>query len=90
MYAVFKTGGKQYRASQGEKVQVEKLDAAAGDTVEFSDVLMVGEGASVRVGKPLITGAKVTGKVVAQDRHDKITVIKFKRRTTYKRMPYRA
>ncbi len=86
MYAVFKTGGKQYRASQGEKVQVEKLDAAAGDTVEFSDVLMVGEGASVRVGKPLITGAKVTGKVVAQDRHDKITVIKFKRRTTYKRM----
>ncbi len=86
MYAVFKTGGKQYRASQGEKVQVEKLDAAAGDTVEFSDVLMVGEGASVRVGKPLIAGAKVTGKVVAQDRHDKITVIKFKRRTTYKRM----
>jgi large subunit ribosomal protein L21 len=86
MYAVFKTGGKQYRASQGEKVQVEKLDAAAGDTVEFSDVLMVGEGASVRVGKPLIAGAKVLGKVVAQDRHDKITVIKFKRRTTYKRM----
>ena len=86
MYAVFKTGGKQYRASQGEQVQVEKLDAAAGDTVEFSDVLMVGEGASVRVGKPLIAGAKVLGKVVAQDRHDKITVIKFKRRTTYKRM----
>jgi large subunit ribosomal protein L21 len=86
MYAIFKTGGKQYRASQGEKVQVEKLDAAAGDTVEFDNVLMVGEGASVTVGKPLIAGAKVTGKVVAQDRHDKITVIKFKRRTTYKRM----
>lgn len=86
MYAVFKTGGKQYRASQGEKVKIEKLDAAAGDTVEFGDVLMVGEGAAVQVGKPLIAGAKVTGKVVAQDRHDKITVIKFKRRTTYKRM----
>ena len=86
MYAVFKTGGKQYRASQGEKVKVEKLDAAAGDTVEFGDVLMVGEGATVKVGKPLISGAKVTGTVVAQDRHDKITVIKFKRRTTYKRM----
>ncbi len=86
MYAVFKTGGKQYRASQGEKVKVEKLDAAAGDTVEFGDVLMVGEGATVKVGKPLISGARVTATVVAQDRHDKITVIKFKRRTTYKRM----
>ena len=86
MYAVFKTGGKQYRASHGEKVKVEKLDAAAGDTVEFGDVLMVGEGATVTVGKPLIPGAKVTATVVAQDRHDKITVIKFKRRTTYKRM----
>lgn len=86
MYAVFKTGGKQYRASQGEKVKVEKLDAAAGDTIEFGEVLMVGEGATVQVGKPLISGAKVTATVVAQDRHDKITVIKFKRRTTYKRM----
>lgn len=86
MYAVFKTGGKQYRASQGEKLKIEKLDAAAGDTVEFADVLMVGEGASVTVGKPLISGARVTATVVAQDRHDKITVIKFKRRTTYKRM----
>lgn len=86
MYAVFKTGGKQYRASQGEKLKVEKLDAAAGDTVEFGDVLMVGEGATVKVGKPLISGARVTATVVAQDRHDKITVIKFKRRTTYKRM----
>ena len=86
MYAVFKTGGKQYRASQGDKLKIEKLDAEAGATVEFGDVLLVGEGASVQVGKPLLAGAKVTGKVVAQDRHDKISVIKFKRRTTYKRM----
>ena len=86
MYAVFKTGGKQYRASPGDQVDIEKLDAAAGDTVEFADVLLVGEGANVTVGKPLIDGAKVTGRVVAQDRHDKISVIKFKRRTTYKRM----
>ena len=86
MYAVFKTGGKQYRASQGEKLKVEKLDAAAGDTIEFGDVLLVGEGAAITVGKPLISGARVTAKVVAQDRHDKISVIKFKRRTTYKRM----
>lgn len=86
MYAVFKTGGKQYRASQGDKLKIEKLDAEAGATVEFGDVLLVGEGASVQVGKPLLAGARVTGKVVAQDRHDKISVIKFKRRTTYKRM----
>ncbi len=86
MYAVFKTGGKQYRASQGEKLKIEKLDAAAGDTVEFDNVLLVGEGAAITVGKPMIAGAKVTATVVAQDRHDKITVIKFKRRTTYKRM----
>jgi len=86
MYAVFKTGGKQYRASQGEKLKIEKLDAAAGDTVEFSDVLLVGEGAAITVGKPLVSGARVTARVVAQDRHDKISVIKFKRRTTYKRM----
>jgi large subunit ribosomal protein L21 len=86
MYAVFKTGGKQYRASQGEKLKVEKLDAAAGDTIEFGEVLLVGEGAAITVGKPLISGARVTAKVVAQDRHDKISVIKFKRRTTYKRM----
>ncbi|MCL4780834.1 MAG: 50S ribosomal protein L21 [Gammaproteobacteria bacterium] len=86
MYAVFKTGGKQYRASQGDRLKVEKLDASAGDTVEFSEVLMVGEGASVQVGKPSVSGARVTAKVVAQDRTDKISVIKFKRRTTYKRM----
>jgi large subunit ribosomal protein L21 len=86
MYAVFRTGGKQYRARQGEKVKIEKLDAAAGDTVEFGDVLMVGEGAAVKVGKPLVSGASVTARVVAQDRADKITVVKFKRRTTYKRM----
>ena len=86
MYAVFKTGGKQYRASQGDRLKVEKLEASAGDTVEFSDVLMVGEGAQVQIGKPSIDGARVTAKLVAQDRTGKISVIKFKRRTTYKRM----
>jgi large subunit ribosomal protein L21 len=86
MYAVFKTGGKQYRASQGDRLKIEKLDVNAGDTVEFSDVLMVGEGADVQIGKPGISGARVTAKVVAQDRTGKTSVIKFKRRTTYKRM----
>jgi large subunit ribosomal protein L21 len=86
MYAVFRTGGKQYRARQGEKLKIEKLDAAAGDTVEFGDVLAVGEGEALQVGKPLLKGARVTARVVEQDRHDKISVVKFKRRTTYKRM----
>ena len=56
MYAVFRTGGKQYRASQGERVRVERLDAAVGDAVEFDQVLMVGEGASIKVGAPLVVG----------------------------------
>ncbi len=85
MYAVFKTGGKQYRASEGERLRVEKLDAAVGDSVEFDQVLMVGAGADVKVGAPLVDGGKVQGKVVAQGRGDKITIIKFRRRKHYKR-----
>ncbi len=85
MYAVFRTGGKQYRASQGDRLKVEKLVADEGSTVEFDEVLMLGQGAEVTVGKPHVAGAKVTAKVVAQDRSPKIRVVKFKRRTTYKR-----
>lgn len=85
MYAVFRTGGKQYRASPGQRVRVEKLEAAVGDAVEFDQVLLVGEGAAVKVGAPLVAGGKVTAKVVAQERADKITVIKFKRRKHYQR-----
>jgi large subunit ribosomal protein L21 len=85
MYAVFKTGGKQYRASQGDRLKIEKLPAAAGDTVEFNEVLLVGEGENVKVGSPLLTGATVTGKVVEQDRHDKVSIVKFRRRKHYRR-----
>ena len=85
MYAVFRTGGKQYRARQGERVRIEKLDAAVGDAVAFEDVLLVGEGAQVKVGKPLVSGGKVEAKVVSQGREDKITIIKFRRRKHYKR-----
>ena len=63
MYAVFRTGGKQYRARQGERVRVEKVEAEVGATIEFDQVLMVGEGADVKVGKPLVSGGKVSGKV---------------------------
>jgi large subunit ribosomal protein L21 len=85
VYAVFRTGGKQYRARQGERVRVEKLEAAVGDAVEFDQVLMVGEGADVKVGKPLVSGGKVSAKVTEQGRADKITIIKFRRRKHYQR-----
>ncbi|HSC16667.1 MAG TPA: 50S ribosomal protein L21 [Gammaproteobacteria bacterium] len=86
MYAVFRTGGKQYRAREGERVRIEKLDAAVGDAVAFEDVLLVGEGAKVKVGAPLLKGGKVEAKVVSQGREDKITIIKFRRRKHYKRV----
>ena len=85
MYAVFRTGGKQYRARQGERVRIEKLDAAVGDAVAFEDVLLVGEGAQVKVGAPLLKGGKVEAKVVSQGREDKIIIVKFRRRKHYRR-----
>lgn len=80
MYAVFSTGGKQYRASEGDVVRVEKLDADKGATVEIDQVLMVGEGEDVRVGSPIVDGGKVTAEVVDHGRGDKIRIIKFRRR----------
>lgn len=85
MYAVFKTGGKQYRASEGERLRVEKLEAEVGDTIEFDQILLVGGGSDVKVGAPLVEGGKVAAKVTAQGRGKKIDVIKFKRRKNYKR-----
>ena len=86
MYAVFRTGGKQYRARKGERVRVEKLEAAVGDAVAFDQVLVVGEGSELKVGAPLVKGGKVEGTVVSQGRADKITIIKFRRRAHYKRV----
>jgi large subunit ribosomal protein L21 len=86
VYAVFRTGGKQYRAQQGERVRVERLEAEVGDAINFDQVLLVGEGASLKVGKPLLAGGKVEAKVIAQGRGDKIMIIKFKRRAHYKRV----
>lgn len=85
MYAVFKTGGKQYRAAKGDKLKIEKLEAAEGDSVEFDDVLLVGEGEGVKIGTPLVAGSKVKAKVVLQAKDKKIDVIKFRRRQNYKR-----
>ena len=80
MYAVFSTGGKQYRASEGDIVRVEKLDVEKGATIELDQVLMVGEGDNVRIGTPIVDGGKVTAEVVDHGRGDKIRIIKFRRR----------
>ena len=85
MYAVFKTGGKQYRASTGDVIKVEKIDAQKGATVELDQVLMVGEGEDVKIGTPFLEGGKITATVLDQGRRDKIKVIKFKRRKNYRR-----
>ncbi len=85
MYAVFKTGGKQYRASTGDVIKVEKIEAEKGATVELDQVLMVGEGEDVKIGTPFLEGGKITATVVDQGRGDKIKVIKFKRRKNYRR-----
>jgi large subunit ribosomal protein L21 len=85
MYAVFKTGGKQYRASEGDRLRIEKLDAAVGDEVEFDQILLVGAGSDVKVGAPTVAGGKVAAKVTAHGRAAKIDVVKFKRRKGYKR-----
>ena len=85
MYAVIKSGGKQHRVEQGEVLDLEKLDAEAGETVNFSEVLMIGEGADLKIGAPFVEGGKVTAEVVEQGRAKKITVIKFHRRKHYRR-----
>jgi large subunit ribosomal protein L21 len=86
MYAVFRSGGKQYRASKGDRLRVERLDAEEGATVEFNEVLLVGEGADVKLGSPLVSGSTVKATVKAQGKGKKVIVLKFKRRTNYKRV----
>jgi large subunit ribosomal protein L21 len=78
-YAVIKTGGKQYRIQEGEKLDVEKLDAEVDSEIIF-DVLMIGEGESLKIGAPLVAGASVTAKVISQFRGPKGVAFKFKRR----------
>lgn len=85
MYAVVKTGGKQYRVSGGQKVKVEQLVAEVGAEVVLDQVLAVGEGESVRLGKPLVAGATVTAKVVAHGRGDKVHIFKMRRRKHYRK-----
>ena len=85
MYAVFSTGGKQYRASTGDKIKVEKLEAEKGAEITLDQVLMIGEGEDVTVGAPFVDGGKVTAKVVDHGRGEKIRIIKFKRRKNHEK-----
>ena len=85
MYAVFRTGGKQYRAAKGDVLRLEKIEAEEGATVSFDDVLLVGEGADIKVGNPVLSGTSVSGKVLRQGKSKKVSVVKFKRRQNYLR-----
>jgi large subunit ribosomal protein L21 len=85
MYAVVKTGGKQYRVALGEKLKVEQIPADVGATVVLDQVLMVGEGESVRLGQPTVAGATVKATVVAHGRGEKVTIFKMRRRKHYQK-----
>ena len=84
MYAIIRTGGKQYQVAPGERVRVEKLGGEVGDTVELADVLLVADGEDVKVGQPVVEGAKVTAQIVEQGKAKKVLVFKKKRRKGYK------
>ncbi len=85
MYAVFRSGGKQYRAARGDVLRLEKIEAEEGATVSFDEVLLVGEGTDIKVGNPLVDGTAVSAKVVRQGKSKKVPVVKFKRRQNYLR-----
>lgn len=85
MYAVIKTGGKQYRVAAGEKVKVESLKAEVGEQVTLDQVLAVGNGAEMSIGSPLVAGATVVATVVSHGRHDKVRIFKMQRRKHYQK-----
>ena len=85
MYAVIKTGGKQYRVVAGEKLKIEQIPADVGAEITLDQILMVGEGESVQIGAPLIAGASVKATVLSQGRHDKVKIFKMRRRKHYQK-----
>lgn len=80
MYAVFQSGGKQHRVTEGQTVRLEKIELEVGSSVDFDNVLMIADGENINVGAPYISGGKVTAEVVSQGRADKVKIVKFKRR----------
>ena len=85
MYAVIKSGGKQHKVAEGEIITVEKIDAEEGSNVEFSEVLAVNKEGNLQVGRPLLEGAKVVGKVINHIKAPKVTIIKMKRRQDWRK-----
>ena len=86
MYAVIKTGGKQYKVREGDVLRIESIDAQPGDEVAFDEVLMVGEGENITVGTPVVEGARVAATVKGHGRGKKVTIIKFRRRKNRSRL----
>ncbi len=85
MYAVIKTGGKQYRVASGEKIKIEQIPADIGQEIALDQVLAVGEGDQLKVGTPLVAGAVVKATVLAHGRHDKVRIFKLRRRKHYQK-----
>jgi large subunit ribosomal protein L21 len=85
MYAVIKTGGKQYRVVAGEKIKVEQIPADVGTEISLDQVLMIGEGETVKIGAPTLSGVTVTAKVISQGRHPKVNIFKMRRRKHYQK-----
>lgn len=95
MYAIIRTGGKQYQVAAGDQLRVEKLAGEVGDTIEIDDILLVADGDDVKIGQPVVDGAKVSAQIVEQGKDKKIIVFKKKKRKGYKlrkghRQPYTA
>ncbi len=92
-FAIIKTGGKQYKVSEGDTIEIEKLEVAEGGEIVFDQVLLIDDGKDSKIGKPLVTGAKVTAKLIEQGKADKVIVFRYKSKTRYKkkkghRQPY--
>ena len=85
MYAVIKTGGKQYKVAAGEKIKIEQITADVGQEITIDQVLAIGAGAELTVGTPLVAGASVVATVLAQGRHDKVRIFKMRRRKHYQK-----
>ncbi|MCI5144196.1 MAG: 50S ribosomal protein L21 [Candidatus Electrothrix sp. AR3] len=84
MYAIVRTGGKQYQVASGDTLRVEKLQGEVGDTVELADVLLIADGENVKIGSPVVDGAKVVAKIVEQGKAKKVLVFKKKKRKGYR------
>ncbi len=85
MYAVIESGGKQHRVEPGETVRLEKLDVAEGESITFDRVMLIGDGADIAIGEPIVEGSAVTGEIIAHGQGKKVTIIKMRRRKHYRR-----